>query len=454
MKRFLKNIVLLLVFSFLSFGVHAWSLFGRKKKQESPMPTQVAFEVHGEQNKYSKLKSLLLCQGNDRLMLRFAKIIQGDLDFTDQFDVVLQKTTEDCSRISSEKLFKQGTSLLFSLEKNKKGIRVTAKDTNSNIVVCDEVVPVTEKTLLSQAHDLSSKLLMALTGEPGVCKSVIAYCKMLSPKHKIICVADYACKQERVAVKAKTINVAPSWHTKTPVLFYSQITNHNNRLMSVDLRDNTHKVVCSYQGLNMQPSFSADGTKAVLCFSGGRGNAELYWYDQRMCKQAGKRVFQQLTKNHAHNVSPNLLPNGNVIFCSNYQTGMPQIYYLYRKTGEMRRLTGGKGYCAAPSYCAKTNMVVYTRPIKGTFQLFTLLLDDLDNLQERQITFGEGNKHEPSWSPCGRYIVFSSDEVDKKGRRIPQVSVLNYKSSKIRILTHSPEPKSFPRWTDKTLFSV
>ena len=135
----------------------------------------------------------------------------------------------------------------------------------------------------------------------------------------------------------------------------------------------------------------------------------------------------------------------NILLCSDYGSGQPQIYYLNNTTKTMRRLTGGRGYCAAPSYCKETNKVMYTRPVNGTFQLFVLSLDNLDNVKEQQITFGEGNKHEPSWSECGQYAVFSMDTFKNK-RRVPQISMLNCRSGKIRVLTHGSEPKSFPRW--------
>ncbi|MCK4517947.1 PD40 domain-containing protein [Candidatus Babeliales bacterium] len=448
-KKSFLTIVTFICCLLATSSMSAWSLFKREKQNQ---PQAISLDAHVTAEKYSKLKSLFLCQGDESL-LQLCKIICDDLDFTDQFEVELKKSTQKVNNLQIKKahvrkLFKKGTSLLFILEQAKNSeTKLVAKDTSSNATVFEKQFSFNNSKLVSQAHELSAELLTALTGDRGVCLTSIAYCKMLAPRHKIICVADYACKQERVVVGTRAVNVAPSWHTKAPVLFYSQITNTKHRLMSLDLRTKKNSVVCSYQGLNMQPSFSRDGSKAVICLSGGQGNSELYWYDQNVCKSIGHRVFKQLTKNGSHNVSPCLLDDDNLIFCSDFGTGLPQIYHMNKKDREIRRLTGGKGYCAAPSFCQKTKMIVYTRPVTdSTFQLFTMSLDNLESSDERQITFGEGNKHEPSWSPCGRYIVFSCDKVDANKKRIPQVAALNYKSGKMRILTSSLEPKSFPRW--------
>jgi Tol biopolymer transport system component len=221
--------------------------------------------------------------------------------------------------------------------------------------------------------------------------------------------------------------------------------------MSIHLKTKQHKVICSYDGLNMQPSFSSDGKKAALCLSGGK-NSELYLYDYSLCKKLKKRVFIPLTKNNGNNVSPCLLKNENLIFCSDFQTKLPQLYHLNRKTNKTTRLTSGKGYCAAPSYCAKTHSIVYTRVINGTFQLFSLNLNDLNNLQETQLTFTKGNKHEPSFSECGRFIAFSCDVINKDKQKSTQIAVLNRLSGTIRVLTTGKEPKSFPKWVNQTLY--
>ncbi len=349
-----------------------------------------------------------------------------------------------------QKLFDKDTSLcLYLKEVDNTKIKVSLKDTSSNTYLFEKEFQVQEKNLIIDTHKISDELLPKLTGEKSICLNSLAYSKTLSPRHKVICLSDYACNGSKIIVPTKTVNIAPCWHTKAPIVFYSQFTNVNNRLMSVNLKTRKHSIVCSYDGLNMQPSFSKDGCKAVLCLSGGK-NSELYLYDQNICKQQKKRVFVKLTNNKANNISPCLLDNGNIVFCSDYQTKQPQIYYLDRKTKNSHRLTNGRGYCAAPSYCSKTNTIVYSRLVNNTFQLFSLNLDNPKNSQEKQLTFTEGNKHESSFSDCGRFIAFSYDCTDKSGNKTTQISVLNCNSGKIRILTNGKEPKSFPRWSNQT----
>lgn len=413
------------------------------------------FDVKSD-GKYSKIKHVILCSGNDSSLLRFAKVVYDDLDFTDQFDIELKKTDKPVTRDLVKRMFEQGISLVTVLSKENNIIKVTTSDTSlADTSVADTMVfeRSVEGVGLREAHRVAGDMLQALTGDRGVCESSIAYCKTISARQKVVCLSDYACKTSRVIVGTRAIHMAPRWHTQAPVLFYSQLTRSNNRLMSIDMRTMQRRVVCSYSGLNMQPAFSKDGTRSVICFSGGRGNSELYLYDKKICRKTKKRMFKKLTNNGAHNVTPSFLDNGDVLFCSDYRTGAPQIYYLDMQERKIVRVTNGRGYAAAPSYCAKTNMVVYVRPVRGTFQLFTMSLDDPYNTKETQVTFDVGNKHEPCWSEDGRYIVCSCDVPHKRtGRDVRQIAMLNYKSGKMRILTHGSKPKNFPRWTQKTLY--
>jgi len=409
----------------------------------------LSFAVENTVQQHSKIKCQALLVGKGDLLTQVGKIVKFDLAFTDQLDMNLKKSKTELSPEVLSKLFENEISLCLSLSQiGKNKIKTLLKDTSSNDIVFEKKFKCNKNNIVFDAHKISDELIPILTGEKGICLSSLAYCKMLSTKQKVICVSDYGCKQEKTVVPANTINVAPCWHSKAPVLFYSQFTKTNNRLMSVDLKTKNHKVVCSYDGTNMQPSFSQDGSKAVLCLSGGR-NSELYLYDQAICKKLKKRTFIKLTNNGGTNVSPCLLPDGNVIFCSDFKTGLPQIFNLDRKTKTTKMLTSGLGYCAAPSHCPKTNNIVYTRAVNRTFQLFTLNLNDL---KEKQLTFNDGNKHEPSFSDCGRFIAFSYDYEYRKGHKSPQVAALNCNSGKIHILTTGKEPKSFPRWTKAPLY--
>jgi len=437
---------------------------GIETRIETSENGDISFTVNSNVKQYSTVKCLMVCIGQSDELIKIAKLLKFDLEFSDQLDVEIKKHETELDAEKMAKLAGQGISLCLVLKesitndnKNKKSnknnnnknieIEVTLKDPATNNSFFDKKVSWSDKTAIYDAHTMADQLLPVLTGEKGPMLSTLAYCKQVASKHKIICVADYACMKERVLVQSYTLNVAPCWHSRVPTLFFSQFTRSNSRLMSIDLNSKKQRVICSYDGLNMQPSFSQDGVQAVLCLSGS-GNSELYFYDQTLCNKLKRRIFTPLTSNKGNNVSPCLLPNGDVIFCSDFQTGYPQIYYLDLKNKTTRVLTSGKGYCASPSYSMITNSIIYSRYVKGVFQLFSLHVGS-KKARERQLTFSMGDKLDPVWSPCGKYAAFSCNCPDKKGQ---QIAVLNCRSGKVRILTNGKEQKSFPSWTGMQLF--
>ena len=92
-----------------------------------------------------------------------------------------------------------------------------------------------------------------------------------------IYIADYDGSNEECIVQTPTINVSPRWNNdgKRPLLFYSENTNSNMRMMAVDL----HKkrvVASNFDGLNMLPAFAPDGKSVIYCATRGDANCHLY----------------------------------------------------------------------------------------------------------------------------------------------------------------------------------
>lgn len=419
----------------------------------------------------AKKTSVVLYCSNDRAISNFIKIIVDDLEFSDQFTIDLrhhkQLKNRKPERKELKKLFDEGYDLTIYLfptqdQPDNGGGKVYFNVYSTGAqggVVFEKIVSFKKESVVAHAHTLASTLLQQLTGSFGLCTHTIAYCIKKSPMQKDIYMSDYLGNKVIPVVTGPGVKLAPTFHSKAgtnnkaDILFYSLITRENVRQMMRDLKANRSETCFSFPGLNMQLSLAPDGIRAIVCLSGGKGNSELFHYDQRICNRAGKKVFEQITKNKGNNVCPCYLPNGDIIFCSDFETGFgrPQIYYLNRKKNKTIRLTSGKGYCAAPSYCAATNKVAYTRFINKGFQLFSIDLNQMGKVHqfdERQLTFCKGDKTEPQWDKTGKYILFLYEFKGEKGHRTSELAWLNLNSDSIRLIPTAPElqklQKSYP----------
>ncbi|HBS47856.1 TPA: hypothetical protein DEO28_00815 [Candidatus Dependentiae bacterium] len=400
-----------------------------------------------------KSKCFIFCLNDDENLAKMVQVIEDDLKITDVFEFALKKSDRIFDQKEHFVLFEKEQSdysfYLQSFQDSKIDslkIKIVIKNNYSNATEFENVFEGKRKDLVWLGHNISNNIMEVLTGKKGIFMQQLVYCKFISQWHKVIMISDYRGNGAHELVSGKGINSVPTWHQSSPILFYTKLMPSKSYLIAADLKTNKHKIVCDFDGLNMQPSVSQDGKKVALCLA-KTGNSEIYLFDKDESEKLKKRAYKQITKNSGNNVSPIYLPNGNLIFCSDFEIGIPQIYHMDMKTNKVRRLTKGS-YSAAPSYCNERNSIVYTKVVDGIFQLFTMDLNDLDkkSIKEEQLTFGKGDKQDPCVADNGDYIYFSYRCPDSsKKNRTMQIAVLNIASKNTHVLTDGKDTKSFPK---------
>jgi Tol biopolymer transport system component len=184
----------------------------------------------------------------------------------------------------------------------------------------------------------------------------------------------------------------------------------------------------------MQPAFSEDGKEIVFCLSKD-GSAQLY----RSYISDQERKYVRLTHNEGNNFAPCFIDKKRIVFVSDYTTLNPQIYFMNIDTQEITPITT-KGYNACPSYSKARNQIVYSKMISGSMQLF---LYDCSSKKHEQITKEQAySNEEPSWSPCGNFIVYCANEGFNG--RIVRYNVVTKESI---FLTPKSWNCSYPSWS-------
>lgn len=287
------------------------------------------------------------------------------------------------------------------------------------------------------AYALADQMWPLLTNQEGFFSTKIAFCKKLKQKNvKHIYIADFDGGHAQCLVDTPTINIAPRWNydRQHPLLFFSDYTPTNIRLKMVSLNKKSF-VASDFDGLNMIPAFSDDGSKAVYCASRGDGCCQLYYYDAT--------TFKNITHNHGNNVSPSLSQDGKkVFFCSDFQSpSCPGLYAYDLVNDELEKLTEG-GYAASPRYSAKAHKLAYAKMVEGVMQIFTY---DLATKSHEQLTFDTMNKQEAAWSPCGNWLIYGMNMPGKPGR----IAMLNRHSRMQQYLTNEADDCSYPDWSPR-----
>jgi TolB protein len=105
-----------------------------------------------------------------------------------------------------------------------------------------------------------------------------------------------------------------------------------------------------------------------------------------------------------------------------------------------RRISFQGSYNTSPNWSPKGDLIAYVSRDQG-FNVFTL---SMKTNQVRQLTSGQGNNEDPSFSPDGRYLVFSSTRVGR-----PALFLADTTGAHQVQLTRSGGDDTSPSWSPR-----
>ena len=375
---------------------------------------------------------------NKTMMERLKK----DLEYSGQCIITLKYIEKTNKKSEFEKVFPEDISLGLFISNNDTNYLWRLYDLISIEMITGKKVEMLGKNINVLAHIIADQVWPKLMGCNSSFQSKIAYSKQIwktrngkEKPYKEIWISDFDGSRERPFINTPTVNIAPRWNriSDCPLLFYSENTISNVQLVMSNMF-NKRQVICCFDGLNMQPTFSPNGKEVVFCLSKD-GSSQLYHsYVNGLSKQ---KNCVRLTFNDGNNISPCFIDANKIIFVSDFETNKPQLYILDISKSEDTpiRITDD-GYCACPSYCPVNNKLVYSKIIDHNMQLFEY---DCASKKHTQLTSGKGSKEEPTWSACGNYIVFGMNEGLKS-----RISQLNLITKKIHYLTSQSDHCTYP----------
>lgn len=395
--------------------------------------------VQAEQTQKVNL-GLVFVGKSDKESKTFIDRLQKDLQYSGQCKVMVKLINNLKKNSNIKKLFSDDVGLAIFISKSEGLYTWRLYDLFSIDIIAGKKVAIQNKSSIVIAHMIADQIWPVLMGASSSFCSKIAYCKQIwKNKHghqkpyKQIWVSDFDGSRARLFIDVPTVSFAPRWsmNESCPLLFYSENTLSNVQLVMSNMF-NKRKVMCCFDGLNMQPTFGSNGQEVVFCLSKD-GSSQLYHsYIDGISKQ---RRCNRLTYNDGNNIAPCFIDQDHVAFVSDFEGKRPQIYIMNVTNHSLKKITQG-GYCACPAYCPVNNKLVYSKMIDGAMQLCEY---DCSSQQHRQLTQGYGSKEEPSWSACGNYIVFGMNEG--LSSRIAQLNLL---TGKIRYITNQDEHCTYP----------
>jgi TolB protein len=254
-------------------------------------------------------------------------------------------------------------------------------------------------------HQFANDVVGYFTGQPGIFGSRIALALSGKGSHEIVSI-DMDGSRSLVLTKTGSDCLLPAYSPSGGEVAFTSYLRNNPDLWVVAAGGGRARRISKQPGLNTGAAWSPDGRNLALTMS-FEGNAEIY----RVSPTDGG-IRDKLTTNPAIDSSPSFSPDGaQIAFVSNRQ-GSPQIFVMPASGGGggggAKRVTFQGKYNQTPRWNPRVDkpLIAFTgRDERGVFDVFLL---DVRSGKIDRVTQGKGSNQDPTWSPDGRLIAYTS----------------------------------------------
>ena len=341
-------------------------------------------------------------------------IIKNDLDFTGLFACIDKETflESPSTPFSAKNWSSLGAEAVLKGASNEgKTISASASlyDVYQGEAILQKGYTTSKEYIRLLAHTIANDIYYLLTGEKGVFKTKIAFIAE-GKGERAIYQMDWDGSRMSKLSSGGNIVLSIRWARDGSKLAYSAERRRQWGIYLLDFKDRSEKKIFSAKGTSIVGDFSPDGNDVFLS-SSRDGKPELYSMDIL----SGNAI--KLSSSHGIEVSPSVSPDGKQIAFVSDRGGSPQIYAMKTDGSGVKRITFEGSYNTSPNWSPKGDRIVYSGR-RGTNQVFIM---NPDGTGLTQLTF-QGNNEDPSFSPDGRYITFTSDRDGVKGIYIMRIN--------------------------------
>jgi TolB protein len=351
------------------------------------------------------------------------KILETDLDLTALFEIVPRSA--HIEKVSSANF--AGTPLGFPAWKvigaeavvigkvegrgDQLNIEMRLYDATQGTLITGKRYAGSPRQVRSIAHKFANEIVYAFTGVRGIFGTEIAF----TARHgrgKEVYVVGMDGQEMRKLTDNRSYNLFPRWSPDGNWLAYTSFRTGSPVIYLRSVATGVEKVIVRSGDAKAPGAFSPDGEWLYYSVSLD-GNSDI----QRVRVVGGGT--EKVVGGWGLEVSPALSPDGRRLAFVSDRSGSPQVYVKTLGSTEEVRISQGLGYATSPSWAPVGNRIAFTARSGGRFAIYTVAPDGSD----LRVTASapDADCEDPSFSPDGRYLVYTFRKRDYSGLKIISV---------------------------------